>query len=152
MSQYRFAVQNRRINLKPQFQDFDITRNGHVTKMQFMRVLAQLGIYAPENILALLLKKYMDMGNADEVNYVDFCNEVDTPEDMFGVGRDYNQSFNYFPRTQPRKVEVDIVKHKPEDVDDVLARIRTQCKQQRIRIAEFYRDFDKLRSGFITEA
>lgn len=25
------------------------------------------------------------------------------------------------------------------------------CKQQRIRIGEFFRDFDKLRSGFITE-
>jgi len=94
----------------------------------------------------------MDMGNLDEVNYVDFCNEVDTPEDMFGVGRDYNQSFSYFPRTMPRKVEVDIVKHKPEDIDDVLARIRTFCKQQRIRVAEFFRDFDKLRSGYITEA
>jgi hypothetical protein len=94
----------------------------------------------------------MDKGNADEVNYVDFCNEVDTPEDMFGVGRDYNQSFNYFAKNQPRKVETDIVKFKPDDVDDVIARIRTSCKQQRIRIGEFFRDFDKLRSGYITEA
>ncbi len=67
--------------------------------MQFLRVLAQLGIYAPENVLNIVLKRYMDKGNVDEVNYVDFCNEVDTPEDMFGVGRDYNQSFNYYPRT-----------------------------------------------------
>lgn len=87
-----------------------------------------MGIYAPENVLSLLLKKYMDKGNADEVNYVDFCNEVDTPEDMFGVGRDYNQSFNYFSKNQPRKVETDIVKYQPDDVDDVLARIRMQCK------------------------
>ena len=94
----------------------------------------------------------MDKGNADEVNYVDFCNDVDSPEDMFGVGRDYNQSFTYFPKNQPRPVEVDIVKHKPNDVDDVLARLRVQCKQQRIRVGEFFRDFDKLRSGFITEA
>ena len=55
-----------------------------------MRVLAQLGIYAPEYVLSLLLKKYMDKGNAEEVNYVDFCGDVDTTEDMFGVGRDYN--------------------------------------------------------------
>jgi len=41
----------------------------------------------------ILLKKYMDKGNAEEVNYSDFCNEVDTPEDMFGVGRDYNQTY-----------------------------------------------------------
>ena len=39
LEEYRTAVRNRRINLKPQFQDFDITRNGHVTKMQFLRVL-----------------------------------------------------------------------------------------------------------------
>jgi hypothetical protein len=94
----------------------------------------------------------MDKGNADEVNYVDFCNEVDTHEGMFGVGRSHNQSFDYYPRTQPRKVETDIVKFRPDDVEDVLARIRTFCKQQRTRVAEFFRDFDKLRSGFITEA
>lgn len=134
------------------FQDFDITKNGHVTKMQFLRVLAQLGIYAPENVLALILKKYMDKGNAEEVNYVDFCNEIDTPEDMFGVGRDYNQSFSYFSKNLAKPVETDIVKFKPDDVEDVLARIRTACKQQRIRIGEFFRDFDKLRSGYITEA
>jgi len=79
--------------------------------MQFLRVLAQLGIQAPDSIMNLVLKNYMDMGNVDEVNYVDFCNDVDSPEDMFGVGRDYNQSFTYYPKNQPRKVEIDIVKH-----------------------------------------
>ena len=81
------------------FQDFDITRNGHVTKPQFIRVLSQLRIVAPDNIMHLLLKRYMDKGNTDEVNYVDFCADVDTTEDMFGVGRDYNHSFNYYPRS-----------------------------------------------------
>lgn len=42
------------------------------------------------------------------------------------------------------------MKHKPEDIEDVLARIRTICKQARIRVGEFFRDFDKLRSGYIT--
>jgi hypothetical protein len=40
----------------------------------------------------------------------------------------------------------------PDDVEDVLAKLRQCCKQQRIRISEFFRDFDKLRSGFITQA
>lgn len=117
-----------------------------------MRVLAQLNIFAPENVLALICKRYMDKGNADEVNYVDFCNDVDTHEGIFGVGRAHGQSFDYYPRTQPRKVETDIIKLKPDDVEDVVARIRIFCKQQRVRVAEFFRDFDKLRSGFITEA
>lgn len=49
-------------------------------------------------------------------------------------------------------VGTDIVISKPEDIDDCLARLRRQCKEQRIRVGEFFRDFDKLRSGFITEA
>lgn len=120
--------------------------------MQFLRVLAQLGIYAPEAVLNILLRRYMDKGNADEVNYYDFCDEVDTHEGMFGVNRQHNMSYDYFPKTQASRVETDIIKLKPDDVEDVLARIRTFCKQQRTRVAEFFRDFDKLRSGFITES
>lgn len=88
----------KRLNLKPLFQDFDITRSGHVTKSQFIRVLDMLGIFTSEEIIALLLKKYMDKGNADEVNYFDFCVDVDKPEDMFGAGRDFNHSWVYFPK------------------------------------------------------
>jgi Ca2+-binding EF-hand superfamily protein len=28
----------------------------------------------------MLLKTYCDKGNCDEVNYFDFCNDVDSPE------------------------------------------------------------------------
>jgi hypothetical protein len=44
------------------------------------------------------------------------------------------------------------VRHVPDDIEDCLARIRKMCKEQRIRVGEFFRDFDKLRSGYITEA
>jgi hypothetical protein len=55
-----------------------------------LRVLNQLGIMASDSVMNILLKKYMDMGNLDEINYVDFCNDIDGPDDIFGVGRDYN--------------------------------------------------------------
>ena len=138
--------------MKPQFQGFDITKNGHVTKTQFIRVCAQLGVHAPDNLMGVLLKRYMDKGNAEEVNYVDFCNEVDSPEDIFGVGRNFNTSTEYFPRTHPHVVATDIVKDRPDDVEDVLAKLRIKVKEQRIRFQEFMRDFDKLRSGYITDA
>jgi Ca2+-binding EF-hand superfamily protein len=147
---YRDAIQKKRLNLKPLFQDFDTTRCGHVTKSQFVRVLNQLGIFAIDDVLNTLLKKYMDKGNVDEVNYFDFCNDVDSPEDMFGVGRDFNHSTAYFPKMQPRKVNIEITNDDPEDLDDVIAKIRKMCKEQRIRVGEFFSDFDKLRSGFIT--
>ena len=92
--------------------------------MQFMRVLAQMRIQAPDHIMNVLLRRYMDKGNVDEVNYVDFCNEVDSAVDIFGVGLDYNQSFDYMPRNQARAQKADIVVNNPIDIDDVLARIR----------------------------
>jgi len=81
------------------FQDFDITKNGHVTKQQFLRVLDGLKITAPEAITQLVLRRYMDKGNVDEVNYADFCDDIDGSNELFGVGRDFNHSFAYFPKT-----------------------------------------------------
>ncbi len=104
-----------------------------------------LGIFTSEEILELLLKKYMDKGNADEVNYFDFCCDVDKPEDMFGAGRDFNHSWAYFPKMQPNiYARKEIVSHQPNDIEDLLARIRAECKERRIRISEFLRDFDRL--------
>jgi len=41
---YKNQIITKRLNLKPMFQDFDITNCGYVTKTQFVRVLNQLGI------------------------------------------------------------------------------------------------------------
>lgn len=152
LAEYKEAVRIKRIHLKPMFQDFDITCNQHVTKHQFLRTLGQLGVSTSEDVLNVLLKAYMDHGNVDEVNYYDFCEDVDNSDNLFNVGRGYNHSFEYYPKTRPRITGVDIKKDQPDDVDDVVAKLRQHCKEQRTRISEFFRDFDKLRSGYITEA
>jgi Ca2+-binding EF-hand superfamily protein len=152
LEEYRQAVQNKRIHLKPIFQDFDITKNGHVTKAQFLRVLDLLKITPPHNEMQMLLRRYMDKGNVDEVNYVDFTQDVDNEKMLFGVERSFNQSTEYFPKTQARVSKAEIIRNQPDDVDDILARIRSNCAQQRIRVGEFFRDFDRLRSGYITAA
>ena len=123
-----------------------------MTKAQFLRVLDLLRITAPQHILQGLLKRYMDKGNVDECNYVDFCEDIDGSDQLFGVGQGFNHSTNYYPKTQARTSQAEVVRNSPDDIDDVIARIRTKAKQQGIRIAEFFRDFDRLRSGFITAA
>ena len=150
MEAYRNVIKTRRLNIKPMFQDYDKTKSSHVTKTQFVRVLNLLGIDLSSEVLSLLLKKYMDRGNADEVNYFEFINDVDRPEDMFGAGRDFNHSYDYFSVTDPRQVEDQIIKIEPEDINDLLARIRKEVSEKRIRLQEFFRDFDRLRSGNIT--
>ena len=152
LDEYREAVRIKRIHLKPMFMDFDITKNQHVTKHQFLRTLGNLGVSTSEDVLNVLLKAYMDMGNVDEVNYYDFCEDVDSSNALFKVGRDFNHSFEYYSKMRPRITGADIKKDQPNDVEDIIAKLRRTCQEQRIRISEFFRDFDKLRSGFITEA
>lgn len=100
----------------------------------------------------MILRRYMDKGNVDEVNYVDFCEDVDGNEQLFGVNQGFNHSVAYFPKTQARVSKAEVVRNVPDDIDDVIARVRQLSKQQGIRISEFFRDFDRLRSGFITAA
>lgn len=38
---FRDAIATKRLHLKPQFEDFDITKIGYVTKNQFCRILKQ---------------------------------------------------------------------------------------------------------------
>lgn len=74
--------------------------------------------------MQFLLRRYLDKGNVDEVNYVDFVEDIDNSQQLFGVGRDFNHSFAYFPKTQARHSMAEIVRNTPDDVEDVLARIR----------------------------
>ena len=76
-----------------------------------MRTLEVLGVSASQTILNILLKAYMDRGNVDEVNYLDFCQDIDSADDLFGVGRGWNHSFDYYPKTKPRITGIDIKKY-----------------------------------------
>lgn len=89
-----------------------------------MRTLSLLGVAASEPDTNVLLKTYMDRGNTDEVNYFDFCNDVDSAEQLFSVGRGYNHSFDYYPKTRPRVTGFDIKRDQPEDVMDIIAKLR----------------------------
>merc|ERR1712194_134974 len=81
-TEIRSRVAKRRINVCTQFQDFDRSRQGHVTCDQFKRVLASLQIDGgkQDNTQTdLLAKKYCDLGDGkrDLFNYRTFCAVVD---------------------------------------------------------------------------
>jgi len=57
------------------------------------------------------------------------------------------KDFNY----QPRNSKATIRHQRPENLEDLLSRLRRLIKEKRIRVSEFMRDFDKLRHGNITK-
>ena len=52
---------------------------------------------------------------------------------------------------KPRQTNVSIRHQAPDDLTDLLSRLRREVKEKRIRVSEFMRDFDKLRHGNITK-
>lgn len=165
----RAEIKTQRILIKPQFQGYDRTRSGHVTAEQFRRVLKELRLIPPtEPLFQLLARKYFDNTNVREVNYVAFCADIDKIEDIKPPyvakhptgpetqlhGQLRNAGSNYYADST---VNMDVVNNRfmqkrveksnnPNDVED---RIRAAVVMKRIRIEEFFHDFDKLRKGKI---
>lgn len=77
----RARVRERRLNLVSFFQDFDRARRGHVSKAQFHRVMATLNFELDADAVQLLGKRYCDLGNLKEFNYLDFCAACDPPSE-----------------------------------------------------------------------
>eukprot|EP01016_Furgasonia_blochmanni_P015088 TRINITY_DN1811_c0_g2_i3.p1 TRINITY_DN1811_c0_g2~~TRINITY_DN1811_c0_g2_i3.p1 ORF type:complete len:956 (-),score=361.13 TRINITY_DN1811_c0_g2_i3:227-3094(-) len=157
LRQYYQVMQSKRVLIKPHFQDFDKTKQGYVSKNQFVRILNQFGLFPNMENLNLLLKKYIDKGNLDEVNYYEFIRDIDYYDnDSVRISKEHAEAFKVAP---PRPVVKDLsssIAHLSEgqlnsELESILNKLRRKIKEQRIRVFEFLRDFDKLRSGFITE-
>jgi Ca2+-binding EF-hand superfamily protein len=171
----RKAIKANRVLLKPSFADFDTTQKQRITVQQFARVLKQLSIMPSETEFDLICRNYFDKGNTREVNYVKFCHDVDKPEDIFadlGIDLEANKKdtlsgvisnsvlgratkSNFFCDTTKginvldnrfSKATINIANN-PRDVEE---RIQNVVVVKRIRIGEFFRDYDKLRKGKVT--
>lgn len=93
----------------------------------------------------------MDKGNLNEVNYYEFVKDTDSyNEDGKVISKTHANSFVQYKGPEPKQ-KAYISNALPNDLEDLLNRIRKKVKEERIRVSEFLRDFDKLRSGTITK-
>jgi len=100
--------------------------------------------------LNVILKRYTDKGTLDEVNYYEFCRDVDIYTEGVAVSQTYADSFKNYQKTS-KGTQSAIYTDKPNDVNDLLAKLRSKALRSGLRLQEFLRDFDKLRSGNITK-
>jgi len=142
-----------------------------VTAEQFRRVLKELGLIPPEeSLFQILLRKYFDKGNIREINYFKFCADIDRPQDIFVqynaknpveekivlTGTLRNAGHTYYNHTTK---DLDVINNRflEKRVEqfnnplDVELRIQHAVVMKRVRIEEFFFDFDKLRRGKVTK-
>jgi len=150
----------RRVLLKPTFQDFDKGRREHITVDQFFRVMAMFKLtLSGESERRALLNRYTSSHGERFVNYVTFC------YDLENWGKD-NQRSGSRPSSRggvvseiiaPSKLRTDTFEEAATEahvrtVPMLIRYIKQTIKRDRIRLEEYYRDFDKLRHGKITAA
>lgn len=163
LQDYKQQVRTRRVNLKPMFQDFDKAQTGHVTRFQFARVLNQLSLNTVEDNLRLLYRRYLDRGNKEEVNYRDFCKDVDQPEDIFTPNNQFvpniDAALHYrktnYPNlqytTQPLFNEKEFASSSTTH-EAFLKRIKNAVNRNKIQLQEYLQHYDRSKSGYITKS
>ncbi|OQR91849.1 hypothetical protein ACHHYP_04300 [Achlya hypogyna] len=155
MARLSFTVTTRRILLKPAFGDFDRGKTECVTCEQFARVLALFNMFltTPAEKL-VVLKRYassrlnsapvamLAFDNKAFVNYKTFCLDLDE------VGRPASPALSApgAPKGDDTPSEANTQRTLPM----LLRYIKQKAKRDRLRVEEYFRDFDRLRKGKIT--
>jgi hypothetical protein len=125
-----------------------------------------------DRVFELVIRKYFDKGNTKEVNYFIFCQDVDRPEDMFPgytPKAKLESTFTNFEETKTKLTttqgffagstrDINVLENRfsqqavniANDPTDVEERLRALVVMKRVRIEEFFKDFDKLRKGKVT--
>eukprot|EP00164_Ancoracysta_twista_P002115 GFYU01002792.1.p1 GENE.GFYU01002792.1~~GFYU01002792.1.p1 ORF type:complete len:917 (-),score=406.57 GFYU01002792.1:298-3048(-) len=135
LMQCRHFIYESRALIKPVFADHDPHLSGSITRSQFQQSLCLIGLPVTPDQLDLMATKFTGPNNF--VNYRAFCDAVDIDNQWPADGDS--------DRMQPLPKKV-VTPEKP-DVNIILDRFRVHAYKARIRVIEFFSDFDRLRSG-----
>ncbi|KAF7382800.1 hypothetical protein HZH66_013202 [Vespula vulgaris] len=171
-------INKRKLVLRPYFQDYElIAKNvGTVTYAHFGRVLKFLGIVLGSEEFCLLVKRFAK--DAYTINYVAFVKAIDEAQeymekhgmlDLAGKlldqfpGRVITAELPKLPRPEIGRVDParvfgkqiafhPVTKLQKEQMSlmEVIHRIQRHIFELRIRISEFFKDFDPLNDGRVT--
>lgn len=134
-----FRATQRRVLVKPVFQDFDRHNNGHVTRHQFRQCLTTLELHCTEAEMQALEAKFC---NDTGFNYLAFLSELEPQEPSKLL---YVERLKEI-RTTNRKSALPQMAV-ATDLEGVMNKIKTKVYKERIRVLEWMRDYDKLHCG-----
>ncbi|KAJ3183990.1 hypothetical protein HDU85_001841 [Gaertneriomyces sp. JEL0708] len=147
LSRLQTLIKQRGLLLEPQFKDFDMTlgknTTNRVTWSHFSRVLSALGLEISDPDMDIICRRFDDEG-CGRVNYMNFLEVVD-PET-------YAQYKPMGFSSTPEGVEMVLSTEWQDEeqlvpsVDTLLESIRAHLSHKRMRVAQFFQDFERGRA------
>ncbi|XP_026759807.2 uncharacterized protein LOC113518964 [Galleria mellonella] len=166
------TIAAREIPLKPYFQDYELVakNDGRITFAHFARILNYIGVLVSPEDFNLLVRRFIK--DSYTLDYVEFLKAVDAvkKEGIRGLGPEYNNPSAVIDTSLPklRRPEIEAgLSTAPLGATDVfhpaftpprpsrqlielMLRVQEFVLQRRVRVSEFFRDYDPLNSGRIT--
>ncbi|KAJ3099126.1 hypothetical protein HDU97_003459 [Phlyctochytrium planicorne] len=146
IARFRQIVNERRILLAPYFKDFDkcLGNIGRVTRSHFSRLLSTLKLDVSDNDLHILFKKFEDRQQA-KVDYMEFIRTID-PQTYASNFKARAAGTEDAAHISSQQDCYDEERHgNVLSLDEIIETLRFHVGTQRIRVSEFFKDFDKLR-------
>ncbi|KAJ8718752.1 hypothetical protein PYW07_016308 [Mythimna separata] len=165
------TIAARDLPLKPYFQDYELVakNDGRITFAHFARILNYIGVIVTAEDFNLLVRKFIK--DSYTIDYVDFLKAVDDVKKhgIQGLGQEYLNPNAIIDTTLPKLVRPEVeaglsteplgatetfhpalAQPRPaRQLVDVMLRVQQHVLQRRIRVSEFFRDYDPLNSGRI---
>ncbi|KAJ3323799.1 hypothetical protein HDV06_001169 [Boothiomyces sp. JEL0866] len=135
-------IKERRILIAPLFKDFDrfLGNMGRVSRSHFSRLLVMMGMNISDEDLHILFRKYEDHEEG-RINYQEFIKQIDLETyRAYHIRKEEQSSSN------TEKIKTKSTRKRQLQLEDIIKMLQDHVVSKRIRISEFFRDFDKLRS------
>lgn len=147
-------VSQRRLLPKPVFQDFDQHNHGHVTLAQFRQVLCTLQLGCSEEESNTLIKLFSDQWGFDYEEFLDSIapmTKLDTKyEGQLKELQKLGETKTYIATgVESERYSSMLPKNNNEVYPTAMNRMKTLVFKERVRVYEWMKDYDKLRSGSI---
>ncbi|XP_063635514.1 uncharacterized protein LOC134806157 [Cydia splendana] len=168
------TIAARELPLKPYFQDYELVakNDGRITFAHFARILNYIGVLVSTEDFNLLVRRFIK--DSYTLDYVEFLKAVEAvkKEGIRGLGVEYNNPVAVIDTTLPKLSRPEIEAGRstaPLGANDcfhpalkqprptrqlieLMLRVQEFVLQRKIRVSEFFRDFDPLNSGRIAPA
>jgi Ca2+-binding EF-hand superfamily protein len=164
----RSHISRNRIHVLPPFQDFNRSRRGYVSELQFGRVLAAMKIPVQRSDVPLLLGAYRRPGGIDYFQFVEdvdpahgeqrrSCRPMGTTRQSIQEVYGHTPSGDEFVSQETADALIHESKrrllpklHQKRDADELIRDIQRWCYSHSVHFHDFLREFDRLNSGDVS--